>query len=169
MNIRKITYTAFFIALGIVVPQVFHLIGGPATGMTLLPMHIPVLLGAIVLGPISGLIIGISSVFVGSMLGMPTMPMAFFMFFELSVYGLVAGYLGYIRKINVYITLICSMLAGRIVSWSLMSFVIGVMGMKLPPIFGTIAIYVTGIPGVVIQIFIIPALVYVLRRYIKYE
>lgn len=169
MNIKKITYTAFFIALGIVIPQLFHLIGGPTTGMTLLPMHIPVLLGAFLLGPSSGVVIGMTSVLVGLMIGMPTMPMALFMFFELSTYGFVAGFLGRNKRMNIYLVLLISMISGRLVSWTTMKFVIGVLSIGLPPIFGTIAIYITGIPGAVLQILIIPPLLNVLRRYVKYE
>ena len=40
MNIRKLTYTALMIAVGILLPQIFHMLGGTAAGGTFLPMHI---------------------------------------------------------------------------------------------------------------------------------
>lgn len=169
MKTKKLTYTAFFIALGIVLPQLFHLIGGPFIGAMLLPMHIPVLLGAILLGPVSGLIIGLSSVLIGFFLGMPTLPIAAFMFFELGAYGLVAGYLGYTKKMNVYITLVIAMLAGRIVSLVAMKIAIILFKVALPPVFGTVAIFSAGIPGVIVQLIVIPALIYASRRYLHVD
>lgn len=165
MNTRKLTYTGFFIALGIVLPQIFHMIGGPGIGSILLPMHIPVLMGAILLGPVSGLLIGLISVGVGFSLGMPALPMAGFMLFELSTYGLIAGYLGSTRKLNVYITMFFAMFSGRLVALGLMQFVITIVGIKLPPVFGTIGIFATGIPGMILHLVVIPPLVIILRRY----
>ncbi|WDV45188.1 ECF transporter S component [Clostridiaceae bacterium M8S5] len=164
MKTIRLTYTAFFIALGIILPQIFHLIGGPSIGAILLPMHIPVLIGAIILGPISGVVIGTVSVSMGFALGMPALLMAIFMFFELGVYGLVAGYLGYTRKFSPYIALICAMISGRLVSLALMQITIQLIKIKLPIIFGTLAVYSTGVPGILIQLIIIPVLVNTLRR-----
>lgn len=167
MRTIKLTYTALFIALGIVLPQIFHLIGGPGIGAILLPMHIPVLIGAIILGPKSGVVIGTTSVLIGFSLGMPALPMAAFMFFELGVYGLVAGYLGYTRRLNSYIALVGAMISGRLVSLVVMQVAIQLMGIKLPPVFGTLGVFSSGIPGMLIQIIIIPLLVYTLRRFLN--
>ena len=41
MNIKNIVKGALFIALGVLIPQIFHSIGA---GPMFLPMHIPVLL-----------------------------------------------------------------------------------------------------------------------------
>lgn len=168
MNTRNLTFSALFLALGIILPQVFHIIGGPGVGAILLPMHIPVILGAILLGPISGFLIGILSVTVGFTLGMPAMPMAVFMFFELSTYGLIAGFLSS-RKINVYVTIVITMITGRLVSLSVMMFAINLLNISLSPVFGTISIFLSGIPGAIIQLIIIPPLVMILRRYLNNE
>lgn len=169
MRITRLTYTALFIALGIVLPRLFHLVGGPGLGAIFLPMHIPVLIGGFFLGPLSGLAIGIMSVGVGFATGMPALPMAAFMLVELSVYGLVAGYIGYTLKQNVYLALIIAMLAGRIASFGLMHFAIGILGIALPPVFGTIGLFATGLPGIIVQLVIIPPLVLLLRRYVRYD
>ena len=42
---RKLTTGGLLIAVGILLPQVFHLIGGSSLGSILLPMHLPILLG----------------------------------------------------------------------------------------------------------------------------
>lgn len=169
MNTRKLTYTALFIALGIALPQALHLIGGPGLGQVLLPMHIPVIIGGMLLGPISGIIIGMVSVLVGFLFGMPAFPMVVFMFFELITYGAVAGYLGKNKKWNIYITLIITMLSGRLVSLGLMQLAIRVFMAELPAVFGTVTIFAGGVPGMILQIIIIPPLVYVLRRYMLRE
>lgn len=52
----KLTYTALCLALGVILPQAFHLFGG--TG-PFLPMHIPVLLGGLFLDPAAGLTLGV--------------------------------------------------------------------------------------------------------------
>ncbi len=153
-----------FVALGILLPQVFHLVGGPGLGAMLLPMHIPVIVGAMILGPVCGAIIGVVSVGIGFMLGMPVMPIALFMFFELPTYGVVAGYLGYSRKLNVYVALVAAMVAGRCMSLLVMNIAIRAIGMRLPPIFGTIGIFSAGIPGMIIQIILVPVLVAIVRR-----
>ncbi len=98
------------------------------------------------------------------MLGMPVMPIALFMFFELPTYGVVAGYLGYSRKLNVYVALVAAMVAGRCMSLLVMNIAIRAIGMRLPPIFGTIGIFSAGIPGMIIQIILVPVLVAIVRR-----
>lgn len=66
MTTRKLTYTAFFIALGIILPQAFHMVGGPGAGsIFFLPIHLPVLIGAMILGPISGMLIAAATILVG--------------------------------------------------------------------------------------------------------
>lgn len=45
---KKLTYSSLFLALGLVVPQLFHLLGG--AGPVFLPMHLPVLLAGFYLG-----------------------------------------------------------------------------------------------------------------------
>lgn len=169
MRTKKLIYTALFIALGILLPQTFHMIGGPGVGAVLLPMHIPVLVGAIILGPIYGFIIGTLSVLVGFLLGMPTLPMAVFMLFELGIYGLVAGYLGHTRRFNHYVSLVGAMITGRLVSLATMQIAIRFLGAKLPPIFGTVAIFSAGVPGIFIQLIVVPILVFTIRRYFDFE
>lgn len=162
---KKITYTGLFAALGIILPQIFHMIGGPAIGSVLLPMHIPVMVGAMLLGPMSGVVIALISVIVGATLGMPPMPMAIFMLFELSTYGLVAGYLYHQKKINIYVSLVAAMITGRIIQLLVIHLFLRLFSATLPPVFGTLAMFVTGIPGMVLQIALVPMLVVLLVRF----
>lgn len=98
MTTKQLTLTALFVALGIVLPQSIHFFGGPNLGVILLPMHFPVFIGAMLLGPRSGVIIAVLSVSLGMLLGMPILIVGLYMLFELSVYALVSGYLYFNKK-----------------------------------------------------------------------
>ena len=67
---RQLTVSGFFIALGLILPMLFHLAGG--MGVVFLPMHLPVLLAGFFLGPRFGLLVGIITPLLSSLLtGMP--------------------------------------------------------------------------------------------------
>ncbi|MFW6022581.1 MAG: ECF transporter S component [Halanaerobiaceae bacterium] len=166
MNTKNLVYTAFFIALGIVLPMVFHLFAGG--GSVFLPMHIPVLLAGVLLGPESGLITGIltpllSSIFTGMPPVLPVLPI---MIIELALYGFSIAIL--IKKFNIYISLIISIIIGRIGAGLVVTIMVHLFNFKLPSnpllyLWGTIT---TGLPGIIIQLVFIPLLYKILRKYI---
>jgi hypothetical protein len=89
---RTITGTALLLALGVVLPVVFHAI--PLGGRVFLPMHIPVFIAGLVLGPIPGLLVGAGSPVVSALVtGRPPVFYMVPMVFELATYGVVAGLL----------------------------------------------------------------------------
>lgn len=47
------------LAAGVLLPQVFHLLGGAQAGGMFLPMHFPVIIGGFFLGPVYGLLLGV--------------------------------------------------------------------------------------------------------------
>ena len=164
MNTRSISGGALCIAMGVVLPIAFHLVG---LGKVFLPMHIPVFLAGLLFGPRIGFITGVVSPVLSSLLtGMPPLmpPIAQVMVFELGTYGLFAGILRPYFSSSV-IPLAASMLAGRVIA--------GVAGWALLPFFGlpgfslfyplTVSL-VAGLPGVILQLLAIPALVYLLER-----
>ncbi len=158
MNTKLLVYTAFFIALGLVLPMTFHMVGG--AGPIFLPMHIPVLLAGALLGPAAGIITGIITPILSSFLtGMPpVLPVLPIMLVELALYGLVTGFL--IQKSNIYLSLLISMLIGRIGAGLVVTVMVNILNFKLPAnpliyIWGTIT---TGLPGVIIQLVFIPIL-----------
>ena len=77
---KDLVWAALFLAIGIVIPYVFHVTSLP--GQIFLPMHIPVLLCGVILGKKYGLILGILLPFVNSvLLGMPAIfPTGVFVF-----------------------------------------------------------------------------------------
>jgi len=92
MKTKNLILTAFFITLGVLIPfTTAHAFGVPGT--VLLPMHIPVLLCGLMLGAREGLICGIVTPIISSLLtNMPSVyPMLPIMAGELGTYGVVSG------------------------------------------------------------------------------
>jgi len=167
---RRITYGALFIALALLLPQLFHLTGAAQAGNIFLPMHIPVLLGGFVLGPVFGLLIGaISPVLSFFITGMPPVERLPFMIVELAAYGLASGlcyqtFKLYRVRLGTYISLLAAMLAGRLV-YALSLVIAGnLFGVKGVGVGAVISAVITGAVGIVIQIVIIPPIIYALRK-----
>ncbi|MGL4337865.1 MAG: ECF transporter S component [Turicibacter sp.] len=163
-NIKSTVTASFFIALGLIVPQVFHMIG--MGGPVFLPMHLPVLLCGFLLGPKYGVIVGLTTPIVSSLLtGMPVMyPVGITMVFELGTYGLIAGYLYQVKNKGIFFSLILSMLIGRLVSgiMSFMLLTINGSGFVLSGFFT--ASFVTSIWGITLQLLLIPTLIKALNH-----
>ena len=169
MKIKKLSFGAFFLALGLLLPQVFHFLGGSAAGSIFLPMHIPVILAGLLLGykygALLGLLCPVLSFFV---LSMPQIPMLYLMIIELMVYGLISALLYKKLKLNIFLALILTMVAGRIAKSILIFLALNVLNFSFPPALSTIPLLITGIPGIVIQIILIPTLVILFERKYKF-
>ncbi len=169
-KLHKLVYSAIFIAIAYILPFFTGQI--PQIGAMLCPMHIPVLLCGFICGWPYGLAVGlISPLLRSAVLGMPPMfPTALCMAFELAAYGVVSGILHRAfpkKKGYIYCSLILSMLIGRIIWGIATAICMGVVGNAFT--FGTfIAGAVTNaIPGIILQIVIIPPLVMVLDKAVK--
>lgn len=164
MSTRKLVLTSLFVSLAIVIPQSLHLIGGPGIGAMLLPMHIPIFIGAMLLGPISGLIIAVIAVITGVFLGMPPLPIASYMIFELSVYALVSGYLYKNKKQNIFISYIIAKISGMLVALFVIYIMLNALHISSPMLTGSATMFLVGIPGIIIQLFLIPGIIYLIKR-----
>lgn len=162
--VRKIVYSGLLTALGVILPQAFHVFGQNA-GMVFLPIQIPILMAGILTGPYYGGAVGVLVPVLSALItGMPPVPKVYFMLFELAAYGLSVGLL--LRRWNVYISLIGAMIAGRVCYGAALAFGVYVLGFTAP-FAGTAAFtagIVTGIPGMAIQIIIIPLLYKALKK-----
>lgn len=171
MKIKDMSLSAMFIALGIVLP--FVTMNIPEIGNMLLPMHIPVLLSGFILGPVYGMIVGFVTPLLRSvMFGAPIFyPKAIVMSFELLTYGLISGLFYHIifnrrsKLINIYISLILAMIFGR-VTYGIAQSIIGLVNMNefTFKVFVTEAI-INAIPGIIIQLIIIPIIIKLLGGY----
>ncbi len=162
----KLVLTAFFIALGLVLP--FITMQVPSIGNMLLPMHIPIILCGFLCGGPYGLIAGLIVPLLRSVLfGMPPMmPIGIAMSVELATYGLVTGLL-YSKlsdkKWGIYLSLTIAMLAGRVV-WGITSFgLFNALGNPFTWKIFMVQAFFNAIPGIIIQLVFIPLIVYQLR------
>lgn len=164
-SLFKTVLSALFLALAFVMPFLTGQI--PEVGSMLCPLHIPVILCGFICGWPWGLAVGFVAPLLRSVtLGMPVLfPNAVCMAFELAAYGFTSGLMHRIlprKKPYIYCALLVAMLAGRLV-WGVAMFIcMGLDGGSF-----TFAAFIAGaftnaIPGIVIQIILIPVLVAVL-------
>ena len=158
---KKLTLAAMLLALGVIIPQAFHAF--PNAGNIILPMHIPVLVSGFVCGPIYGLGIGLLTPILSHlMFSMPSFYMLGQMIIELGCYGLVTGLLNDLIKtknkiVKSYTVLVIAMIVGRIVYGLLNNFVFKAGSYSLSIWLN--AAFLTAIPGIVIQLIVIPIIV----------
>lgn len=162
---QRITWTALFLALALVLPIGFHAFG--IGGRVFLPMHLPVLLAGLLAGPLSGLVVGLLSPSLSHLMtGMPPTYAVPLMSMELSIYGLVAGLAYHKLRLNVVLSLIIAMVLGRLI-FGLGLFVLGRF-MDLPytaaVFFSSSGAIASGLPGIVVQLVLIPLIVVAIRR-----
>ena len=162
---KRTVLGALFAALCVVLPIAFHAI--PNAGSIFLPMHIPVLLCGLVCGWPYGLVCGLLGPFLSSLLtGMPPAAMLPSMMVECAVYGAVSGIvLKTVRTGNttrdLYIALVIAMIAGRVLSGIAKALILS-PGITMSA--WVAASFVTALPGILVQLVVIPLLVNLLVR-----
>ncbi len=165
--IKKITLSAMFLALSFVLP--FFTMQINEIGDMLCPMHIPVILCGYLCGGPWGLVVGIIAPLLRSLvMTMPVMyPTAICMAFELGTYGLTAGLLYKVlpkKKPYIYVSLVGAMILGRIV-WGIARIVL--LGFDFTK-FGWAAFWsgavLNAIPGIIVQIILIPVVVMAVEK-----
>lgn len=166
-NLVKLTLSSVFLALAFVLPFLTGQI--KEIGNMLCPMHIPVILCGFICGAPWGAVVGFIAPLLRSfILGMPMLfPNALSMAAELCVYGFISGLLYKKlpdKKIFIYVSLLIAMIAGRLV-WGTVQFIL--LGFDASA-FG-ISAFVAGaftnaIPGIILQIVLIPVLVMVIKK-----
>lgn len=158
----KIVFSAMFLAIAYVLPFMTGQI--PDIGNALLPMHLPVILCGYICGAPWGLIVGITAPLLRSLtIGMPVLfPRAIAMAFELGAYGFFTGLTYRLmpkKKVFVYVSLITSMLAGRLI-WGLAQLtLLGFNTSKFTLTYFLTEAVVLAIPGIVIQIALVPVII----------
>lgn len=166
-SVKKACICSVCIALCCVLPVAFHAL---ALAQTFSPMHMPVLLCGLICGWPYGAFCGVAGPVIASLTyGMPSMAQLIYMVPELCVYGLTAGLLSALVRTgrpypDLYLALVPAMLLGRVAGgvarglfylsagreWSLALWA----GAYL---FGTL-------PGMVLNLLALPALVLILAR-----
>ena len=163
---RKLTLSALFLALGLVLPLITGQI--PQIGKMLLPMHIPVLLCGMVCGAPYGAVCGLLGPLLSSILtSMPTAALMPAMMVECAAYGLTTGLMLRLVRTgktyaDLYLSLVAAMLVGRLVSGvtKALFFMAGQYTLQA----WIAASFVTALPGIVLQLAVVPSIVYYLMR-----
>ncbi len=164
MTTRDLTRASVLLALGIVLPSLFHLLGIP--GQVFLPMHIPALLGGFLLGGGVSFLLGFVLPPLNFLVsGMPPFPNFLVMMFELGTYGLSSALLFRHLQWGIVPALLGAMLFGRGVSilgnWVLFS----ILGRGFSVLTLLQSLFVVSLPGIVIQLVLIPLLVTLILRW----
>ena len=167
-QLKKLTVSAMMLALALLLPFLTGQI--QSIGKMLSPMHIPVLLCGMLCGPIFGFAVGLVAAPLRFILfAMPQMPNVLYMTAELAAYGLLSGLFHMIlpkRKISLYISLVLSMIGGRI-AYAIIFMCINLSGAKsiealiMPIVSATV---LTAWPGMILQLLLIPTLLIVLEK-----
>jgi len=165
MRVKRLVVAGLMLALALLLPLLTGQI--PEIGSMLCPMHIPVLLCGFLCGWPWGLAVGfVAPLLRGALFGMPPIyPVGVAMAFELAAYGAFTGVLYHLlpKKTGmVYFTLVASMLLGRVV-WGIAESVLLGLGKFTWAAFIAGA-FVNSLPGILLQIVLIPAIILALRK-----
>lgn len=164
-SVKKLVFTAVCAALCLVLPMAFHSV--PNAGTIFLPMHIPVLLCGLICGWPYGGVCGIVGPLLSSLVtGMPPAAMLPSMMVECCAYGFVTGML--MRHVHtkhavadLYISLVSAMVAGRVLAGVAKAWI---FTPGISPFAWVTTSLVTGIPGIVIQLILMPMVVLALTK-----
>ncbi len=154
---RKLSDGAIWLAIGFLSSYLVHLFP-MFVGQILLPLHFIVLLAGRLSGAAAGSTVGLALPLITAItLGRPPLqpPIALFMAAELLCYGLIMGLM---KEKNVYVALIYSWIAGRVV-FSFAVLVVGPMlGFRMDTFSSLMISFALGIPGALVQLLLIPTI-----------
>lgn len=152
----------------VALPQLVHLLGGSlgigtALGEMLLPMHLPIILAGLLIGPYAAGIAGLLSPLISfALTGMPMAAMLPFMMIELTVYGICAGFLKDVNMSDISKVLI-TQLAGRTVRGIAIIAGFFCFNSVINPEIILTSIK-TGLIGIILQLVLIPIITSALRK-----
>jgi hypothetical protein len=161
-DLRQIPLAALFSALAILFPQFFHFLGlGPA----FLPMFIPVMVGSMFLTWRFVLLLAIlSPTFSWLLTGMPPIapPILPVLILELATAGLTISVLRVKTSLPAWGILIIAIIADRLILFILVQIIAPFLDIT-HPLF-SIALVVSGFPGIVLQLITVPMTVYLIEK-----
>lgn len=166
-SVKKITVTALCVALCVVLPMLFHALN---LGQAFSPLHIPVLLCGLVCGPLWGLVCGVAGPVVSSLItGMPPVARLVYFIPELIVYGVVSGLLYQVIRtgrtwLDLYLSLIPAMLAGRIVGGVAQALFMMASAKEYTVSMWASAYLAGTVPGIILHLVLIPLVVAALEK-----
>lgn len=169
LSLKAQTFGAIVaIISAVALPQAIHLLGtasgtGTALGEILLPMHLPIILAGLLVGPYAAGIAGLGSPLIAFCLtGMPTAAMLPFMMIELAAYGICAGALRSVRIPDIA-KVFTVQVTGRLIRAAAILIGFYCFDSAINPTVILTSIKI-GLIGLVLQLVIIPLAVYRLRK-----
>ncbi|MDD5088662.1 MAG: ECF transporter S component [bacterium] len=168
---EALAISAVCIALGVVIPFFIHPFGW--SPRVILPMHFPVFLGGMLLGPVSAALVGVFTPALSmGLTGMPTAAQTLRMMPELAVYGVTTSLMlqllpalpglpkraGRIAALG--IAMLVAMVAGRLTYVAVSMLTAGIQDFH----YYMLILIIPGIPGMIAQLVIVPPLAYKLQR-----
>lgn len=147
------------LAVGMVLPVIFHGLGIP--GNMFLPMHFPALLAGFLLPPGSAFVVGFVLPLLNFLIsGMPAFPVFLPMMVELGSYGALAAFFAHRLRFSTVVALIMSLILGRGVFLLAQFGILRLLfGRNVSVLMTLQSLFVTALPGIVVQLVLIPILV----------
>lgn len=166
-NTRSIVLTGLMIAIGLVIVTVLKTFGGQTFNIMFSPMHFPVLIAGLAIGPAEGLAAGVVTPILNYIVnGMPPQgPLA--MACELGMYGLVTGLVmryvpGLKGTAKMYAALVIAMILGRVAGGLVTGFILNAgkysVSLWISSYFAATA------PAIVVDLTIVPLIVRALQK-----
>jgi hypothetical protein len=152
----------------VTLPQLIHMLGyatgaGTLLGEIPLPMHLPIILAGLLVGPYAAGAAGLLSPFISfALTWMPTAAMLPFMMIELAVYGICAGMLKNAKMPDIAKVFIAQ-LTGRVIRGAAILIGFYGIGTAVKPEIILTSIKI-GLVGIMLQLVIIPLAIYRLKR-----
>ncbi len=162
--LRWALVSVIFTALSVALPWFAHQF--QLAGPTYLPMHFFVFVAALLAGWRVGLTVGLISPLASYLIsGMPLIVILPQITFEVAVYGLAAGLLRERYRLNLWVSLIGAMIAGKLA----LGFAAWIFGAKAGAAATMINAVTLGWPGILIQLAFVVILVKWLNKYLGKE
>lgn len=162
---KYIVGTILLSGIGVTLPRIFHILAGASAGQVFLPMHIAILIAALTFGLTSASVVAGSSIIFSYLLtGMPSLARLPYMLIELVIYAVLLSLFN--KKFNSYISLILTIILGRVLYAGVLFAAINIFGFQTYGI-SVIESIQTGLPGVAVQLICIPFIAKVLKEGLK--
>jgi len=161
-NLRAMVVSAAMGALALTLPVVFHAVG---LGSKFLPMLLPLLLNGFLVPWSWAVLTGATMPLVSALLtGMPPLypPVALIMSCEGVMLGGVAAIVYRASRPRVWPALLAAMVSGRAASFALIWILAKYFG--LPPVLASFATFLQSLPGVALQLTVVPLVVRALSK-----
>lgn len=161
-KVNRLTLAGLFLALCVLVPILFHSFG---LGSAFLPLLFPIALGAFFLPIQYAILVGILGPLISALLtGMPPLapPIAQVMMAEGAVLGGITAFLNRRFRLGIFLSLLAGVMLSRGVLLGFFLVLVPILG--LPPGPFSVAAVISGFPGVLLQLILIPIIVQRLTR-----